>query len=329
MRGISLSTRDMHLLRLLADGEFHSGQVLAAALGISRGTIWNALARIEAAGIEVFRVHKRGYRLARPFELLDPLLVARALGPRQSEFRIEIVPVIASTNGALLAHAAAGAGGGQVLAAEVQTAGRGRRGRPWLSPPGGALAFSLLWRFQQGAAWLGGLSLAVGVALLRALRDDAGDLQLKWPNDVVVNGRKLAGILIEMQGDTSGPSAVVIGIGLNLALPAIAREGIDQAVVDLAELGVAAPSRNGLLAKILGSLHDVLTQFAAEGFVPFREEWLACHAHQDRPVAVQQPDGALTTGIARGVAADGALLLAAATGMQRIVSGDVSLRAAG
>ncbi|MGH8619378.1 MAG: biotin--[acetyl-CoA-carboxylase] ligase, partial [Burkholderiales bacterium] len=197
----------------------------------------------------------------------------------------------------------------------------------WVSPVGGALAFSVLWRFEQGAAWLAGLSLAVGVALVRALRAHGVAAQLKWPNDVLVEGAKLAGILIELQGDASGPSTVVIGVGLNIALPAAVREAIDQPVTDLSLVGAAVPGRNVLLASLLGELHAVLTTFAREGFKPFAREWEGHHAHQDRRVTAALPDGRTLAGVARGVAADGALLIEAGGKTQRLVSGDVSVRA--
>ena len=319
--------RAFDVLRLLADGEFHSGEAMARALGVSRGTVWNALAAIEAAGVDVFRVHKRGYRLPRTIELLDAARVTQALGPRAAAFEIGIVPVTASTNTALLARAAAGAPSGTVLAAEAQTAGRGRRGRVWVSPVGGALAFSLLWRFEQGAAGLAGLSLAVGVALARALHGCGAAAQLKWPNDVLVGGAKLAGILIELQGDASGPSAVVIGIGLNVALSPAARAAIDQPVTDLAESCAAPPGRNALLAALLGELHTTLTAFADQGFKPFAREWERHHAYQDRRVTATLPDGRTLSGVARGVADDGALLIEAGGKAQRLVSGEVSVRA--
>lgn len=322
-----ISPRAFDVLRLLADGEFHSGEAMARALGVSRGTVWNALAAIEAAGVEVFRVHKRGYRLPRTVELLEPVRIAVALGERARFFQVGIAPVAGSTNTELLARAAAGAPSGAVLAAEAQTGGRGRRGRVWVSPLGGSLAFSLLWRFEQGAAWLAGLSLAVGVALVRALRAHGARTQLKWPNDVLVDGAKLAGILIELQGDAAGPSAVVIGVGLNVALPQAARAAIDQPVTDLAEACAAPPGRNVLLAALLGELHTALTVFARDGFKPFAREWEGLHAHQGERVTAMLPDGRTLAGIARGVAEDGALLIEAGGKAQRLVSGDVSLRA--
>jgi len=216
-----------------------------------------------------------------------------------------------------------------VLAAEWQTSGRGRRGRVWHSAPGAALTFSMLWRFQQGAAVLAGLSLAVGVAMMRALAalgvEGAG---LKWPNDVLWRGRKLAGILIEMQGDTLGPSAAVIGIGLNCRLPDVLVNRIEQPVADLATACGAAPERNHVLALLLTELERVLDAFARDGFAPLREEWQRHHVHQRRPVRLKLPDGGAVSGIADGVADDGALLLVTAKGPRRFHSGDISLRGA-
>jgi BirA family biotin operon repressor/biotin-[acetyl-CoA-carboxylase] ligase len=215
-----------------------------------------------------------------------------------------------------------------MLAAEWQTHGRGRRGRPWHSMPGAALTFSLLWRFQQGAGFLSGLSLAVGIAVARALAalgvHDAG---LKWPNDVLWRGRKLAGILIEMQGDMLGPSAAVIGIGLNCRMPAVLRDRIDQPVVDLETACSAAPDRNHALALLLSELANVLDAFAQDGFAPLRNEWQRRHVYQREPVNLALPDGAVVSGTVEGVADDGALLLATQTGRRRFHSAEVSLRA--
>jgi BirA family biotin operon repressor/biotin-[acetyl-CoA-carboxylase] ligase len=186
-----------------------------------------------------------------------------------------------------------------------------------------------LWRFAQGARELAGLSLAVGVALARALRTTgARDAQLKWPNDAVLPGGKLAGILIEMQGDVLGPSAAVIGIGVNVRPDPRVRAAVDQPVADLETATGAAVDRNALLALLLTELSAVLERFAAGGFAPLRGEWQALHAHQDQPVCLMLPDGQTVKGRARGVADDGALLLETGNGIVRHHSGEVSLRAA-
>ncbi|MBI4191060.1 MAG: biotin--[acetyl-CoA-carboxylase] ligase [Betaproteobacteria bacterium] len=317
-------------LRMLADGEFRSGEAMARSLGVSRASVWNALHALDALGLDVFRVRGRGYRLAEPLSLLDRTAVERQLGAHAPRFALEVLDSAESTNTLLMRRAAGSTPGGSVIAAEWQTHGRGRRGRPWHSTPGAALTFSLLWRFQQGVGFLVGLSLAVGVAVARTLTalgvDDAG---LKWPNDVLWRGGKLAGILIEMQGDTLGPSAVVIGVGLNCRLPDALRERIDQPVADLATACGAAPDRNRVLALLLIELERVLNEFARSGFAPLRDEWQHRHIYQGKAVELALPDGGVVSGTAEGVAEDGALLLATRTGQQRFHSGEVSLRGSG
>ena len=312
-------------LQLLADGEFRSGEAMAQTLHVSRATVWNALHGLDEAGLEVFKVRGRGYRLAQPLTLLDVGAVARELGAHARRFTLEMFDCAESTKTLMMQRAAAGAASGSVIAAEWQTHGRGRRGRVWHASPGSALTFSMLWRFQQGAGFLSGLSLAAGIAVARTLAafgvNDAG---LKWPNDVLWRGRKLAGILIEMQGDMLGPSAVVVGIGLNFRLPDTLRGRIDQPAVDLEEACGAAPDRNRALALLLIELEHVLEDFARDGFAPLRDEWERCHVYQHKTVQLALPDGALANGTAEGVATDGALLLATKTGRRRFHSGDVN-----
>ncbi len=315
-------------LRMLADGEFRSGEAMARSLGVSRASVWNALHALDASGIEVFKLRGRGYRLAEPLSLLELGAIETGLGADASRFTLEVVDSVESTNTLLMQRVAQGAPNGSTIAAEWQTQGRGRRGRPWHALPGATLTFSLLWRFEQGAGFLAGLSLAVGVAVLRALTicgvREAG---LKWPNDVLWSGRKLAGILIEMQGDVLGPSAAVIGIGVNCRLPAALLERIDQPAVDIATAGGAASDRNRLLALLLIELERVLTSFAREGFAAIRDEWQRCHVYQGKPVKLALPDGSSVNGTAAGVADNGALLLATRGGQLRFHSGEVSLRA--
>jgi BirA family biotin operon repressor/biotin-[acetyl-CoA-carboxylase] ligase len=315
------------ILRRLGDGAFHSGEKIAADFGMSRAAVWQAVQALGGLGVEVFRVPGRGYRLRDPVEWLDEQQIVGFLGEHAGQFSVEVLEQADSTNRVLLQKAALGAASGSCVVAELQTAGRGRRGRNWLAALGGGLTFSVLWRFEQGAASLSGLSLAVGVAVRRALWG-AGvqESMLKWPNDIVCGDRKLAGILIEMQGDISGPCAVVIGIGLNFRLSPALRGQIDQPVTDVIELARVTPSRNRLLAGILTQLADVLAEFGQRGFSALRREWKSAHCHQDRPVRMTMPNGAQEEGMARDVADDGALLLETPQGMRRYTSGEVSLR---
>ena len=316
------------LLRLIGDGRFHSGAALARTLGVSRGTVWNAVRALEAAELPVYKVRGRGYKLAEAVTLLDAESIARAAGARASRLAIEVADSADSTNTRLMQRAAAGAASGTVLAAEWQHAGRGRMRRRWHAGVGRGLAFSMLWRSTHGAAALAGLSLAIGVAVMRALRElGASEVALKWPNDVLWRSEKLAGILIELTGDALGPSAVVIGIGVNVRLSAAMKERIDQPAADLETACGREVDRNAALGVLLAQLVDVLDVFAAGGFAPLREEWERFHAHQGRRITVTLPNGATDSGIARGVAEDGALLLESGSALRRLHSAEVSVRA--
>jgi BirA family transcriptional regulator, biotin operon repressor / biotin---[acetyl-CoA-carboxylase] ligase len=323
----AMNTMAFKTLRALADGGFHSGEAIAQTLGVTRSAVWYGIRDIAGAGFQIEKVRGRGYRLSRPLSLLDAGTVSDLLGPQSATFEIEVLDSIDSTNTRLMQRAAGGAPSGLVLAAEAQTAGRGRRGRAWRSAVGSTLTFSLLWRFAQGARELAGLSLAVGLALARTLRAaGAAGVALKWPNDVVLPSGKLAGILIEMQGDVLGPSAAVIGIGVNVCADSRVADQVDQPMTDLESVSGKSVDRNVLLARMLAELSGVLGSFAQSGFAPLRAEWQQLHVHQNRRVCLLLPDGESLAGIARGVADDGVLLLETAAGVQGFHSGELSLR---
>ncbi len=313
-------------LRLLADGAFHSGEALAERLGVSRASIWQALQGVEKYGVDLHSVRGKGYRLQQPIEWLQPEQVRQAMSADCAQ-RIELLlqDSIDSTNASLM-RMAQQARTGTVLAAEWQSAGRGRLGRQWQAALAGSLLFSLLWRFERGLGRLAGLSLAVGVALIRALHeagvDDAG---LKWPNDVIWRGGKLAGILLEVSGDALGPAQVVIGVGLNLQLSDALRTQVDQPVAALCP-ALRGVSRNTLFAGVLRHLLQVLDAFDADGFAAVREEWLQYHVLQGREVRLTAPDGSARLGRVAGVAEDGALLLMQAGGLLTVHAGEISLR---
>ena len=316
------------LLRLLSDASFHPGAALARELGASPAAVQLAVRELERLGLKLVRARGRGYRLEVPYDFLDAAAVRARLGLQAHQFHFELLDACASTNTLLLERARGGAPSGSVIACELQSAGRGRRGNTWQSGLGGSLTFSLLWRFAQGAAALSGLSLAAGVAVARALAAlGVAEVQLKWPNDLLHAGRKLGGILIEVHGDRTGPTAAVIGIGLNLRLHPSLRDLITQAVTDVASISGQLPQRNRLLAVTLIELAQVLEQFAEHGFAPLRQEWIARHAHQGKPVTLSSGDGNTVMGRAVGVAEDGALLVETARGVERFVSGELSLRA--
>lgn len=249
--------------------------------------------------------------------------VAAALGAHARRFDIDVLDRCDSTNAVLLDRAERGAPSGTVVAAREQTAGRGRRGRTWVSAPDDSLTFSLLWRFPAGTA-PAGLSLAVGVAVARAVtKVGAGEtVRLKWPNDVLLDGRKLGGILVELV--PGAPHAAVIGIGLNLRLPEAMPAELRPQAAALAERG--GVDANTLLAAVLAELLDVLDAFAAAGFAALREEWQSRQAWPDRPVRLSSDFAPPRDGLCRGVDTDGALLLDVDGRVERVLSGEVSLR---
>ncbi|TRZ94206.1 MAG: biotin--[acetyl-CoA-carboxylase] ligase [Rhodocyclaceae bacterium] len=251
--------------------------------------------------------------------------IAAKLGPDARRFDIDVLPRCDSTNAVLLGRAEAGAASGTVIIAEEQTAGRGRRGRTWFASPGDSLTFSLLWRFAPGTA-PAGLSLAIGVAVAGALQKvGAGDAALKWPNDILQDGRKLGGILIELVA--GAPHAAVIGIGINLRLPSGMPEDVRAASAAIAGNG-SAVHENDLFAALLSELLTTLETFTARGFAAIRPEWMARHAFQDVRVMLSTDFGPAVEGICRGADTDGALLLEVDGRIERILSGEVSLRPA-
>lgn len=306
-----------------------SGSDLAVRLGVTRAAVWKQIHALRALGAPIDAVAGQGYRLAWRFEALDADAIRAQLesGSRKRLQNIAVHWRIDSTNTDLLRAAATGAPDLSVCVAETQSAGRGRRGRAWISPLGANVYLSLLKRFDGGMGTLSGLSLAVGVALAQALEDcGAAGIGLKWPNDVVVEDRKLAGILVEAGGEFLGPCFAVIGIGINLRLPDDADTG--QPATDLARIcGGAMPSRNRVVARLLARLVDALDRFVGDGFAAFAKAYAARDALAGRRVRVQAADG-VRDGIADGVDARGALRVRHDATLATYDSADVSVRAA-
>lgn len=315
------------LLRLLTDGKFHSGEALAQQLAISRASICNLVHIAQDLGLTIHAIRGRGYQLISPPSWLDRRAIVTALGSTARHYTVETLDVTESTNSVLMQAAQSGAPHGSVVCAEYQFAGRGRRGRQWHAVLGGSLTFSVLWRFDEGIAALVGLSLAVGVAIARVInRISRYPVKLKWPNDVLVDHRKLAGILVEVQGDIQGPSFAVVGIGLNVCLPRGQRDSIDQAVIDLAEMQVQV-DRNQLLASCLVELKSVMDVMRSDGFGALRREWDAHHAHAGQRVSLLLPNRQTVTGTALGVDDTGAFLLQSELGARMAYNGgDIRLR---
>ena len=328
------------ILRLLADGRFHSGEAIAKHFKVTRTTVWSAIQEAENLGVQIFSVRGRGYKLPDPIVMLDQEAILNAIGQERAWFKLELHDTLESTNSYLMKKAnqsqaalmgSNGAAHATCVVAQLQTAGKGRRGRSWQAGLGASLTFSLLWRFQMGASALSGLSLAVGVALIRALQAlGVHQAKLKWPNDVLVETaagkQKLAGILIELQGDMDGPSAAVIGIGINVHLPEHVGNKIDQPFTDLHSISADVANPNVLLGSVLKHMAEVLNEFERDGFEALRQEWMQYHAYHNQAVRMLMPDGREVLGEVLGVAPDGVLLVNTAQGEQRFSAGEISLR---
>ena len=352
------------LLRQLSDGAFHSGEDLAATVGLTRARVSQLLKQAETAGLALERVRGRGYRLLATPDFLDAAAIRSALEdlkfevapadakapllpaandedvilpgtpgiPLHPAIAVEVIDQVDSTSSELLRRASRRDIHGALRAAEWQTAGRGRRGRVWTAVAGGSLTFSLGWRFEQGAGFVAGLSLAVGVAVVRALEAEGlPGVELKWPNDLVHRHLKVGGILVELNGDALGPSTVVVGVGLNVRLPVAIKRDIAQPVSDLSAVaGRGAPpiDRNRLLARVAAELAINLAKYAEHGFAPFAAEWQRRHAYQGKPVKLLLPDGESVKGTVAGVDSTGALVLADGPRRARFLTGEISLRRA-
>ncbi len=319
------------LLSLLASGDYCSGQDLADALGVSRTAVWKQLNRLSEMGVSVESVKGRGYRIPGGIELLDAQRIQAGLSAVSGPLlqRLVVLESVDSTNAYAMREAQRGSATGLVCTAEQQSAGRGRRGRQWVSPFAGNLYLSLVWEFSQGAAVLEGLSLAVGVGVARALAAcGLPSVQLKWPNDVLHDDKKLGGILLEMNGDAAGICQVVVGVGLNVRMPGDAASAIDQPWTDIDSIaGSAHPGRNALLAALLNELLPLLAGFERDGFVRWRDEWQLLDALAGQKVILHTA-GRELAGTAMGVDERGALRLQTSTGMQNVYGGELSVRRA-
>jgi BirA family transcriptional regulator, biotin operon repressor / biotin---[acetyl-CoA-carboxylase] ligase len=309
------------LLAELAGGAPLSGEALAQRLGLTRARVSQLVSELNTCGAAIAS-SRSGYRAAFPDTMLNARNCAAGISP---DWQIKIAPTIASTNAALTQG---GAAHGSVQLAEWQSGGRGRRGRAWSGAPGGSILMSVGWQFAGGAATLAGLSLAVGVAIANALATcGAEDVKLKWPNDIYWHGQKLGGVLIELAGDALGPTNAVIGIGLNVHLPAAARADIEQAVTDLSAVApMVVWDRNALVRALLASLHETLTAFAETGFAPFAPQWRARDAFAGKPVIARLPDGKVMEAERADIDEAGALVLKRDKEMLRFLSAEISLQ---
>lgn len=314
------------LLKLLADGMFHSGDELGEALHISRTAIWKHIQRLLSMGVVIDVVRGRGYRIPGGIELLDPVLISSHL----AQLGADAPPIIAltqvdSTNSYLLREYQNLPTGAACLA-EVQTEGRGRRGRRWVSPFGNNICLSLLWRFPEGIQQARGLSLVVGVLVHQALQAfGANGALLKWPNDLYYQDKKLAGILIELRGEADGPCTAVIGVGVNLTPSPLLHEQVDQPWSTLSDATKQPLPRNQVAAQLMASLQVGLEQFSEHGLAVYQNYWQQYDYLDGRSIRIKQGNG-WKQGIARGINEAGDLLLEVEGQLQACNSGEVTVQ---
>ncbi|AYN28061.1 MULTISPECIES: bifunctional biotin--[acetyl-CoA-carboxylase] ligase/biotin operon repressor BirA [Buttiauxella] len=308
------------LISILADGEFHSGEQLGEQLGMSRAAINKHIQTLRDWGVDVFTVPGKGYSLPDPIQLLDEELIKLQIDTGS----VTVLPVIDSTNQFLLDRLET-LHSGDACIAEYQQAGRGRRGRQWFSPFGANLYLSMYWRLEQGPAAAVGLSLVIGIVMAEVLRElGAEDVRVKWPNDLYLNDRKLAGILVELTGKTGDAAQIVIGAGINLAMRNVATDVINQSWINLQEAGINI-DRNALAIRIIKELRKALQLFEDEGLVPFLPRWEPLDNFIHRQVKLIIGDREIH-GISRGINEQGGLLLEQDGVVKPWVGGEISLR---
>ena len=316
------NTVPLTLISLLADGEFHSGEQLGEKLGMSRAAINKHIQTLRDWGVDVFTVPGKGYSLPEPIQLLDSSVIYSLLGGGN----ITVLPVIDSTNQYLLDRIGQ-LESGDACVAEYQQAGRGRRGRKWFSPFGANLYLSMFWRLEQGPAAAIGLSLVIGIVMAEVLRDLGADkVRVKWPNDLYLLDRKLAGILVELTGKTGDAAQIVIGAGINMSMRRVEENVVNQGWINLQEAGINI-DRNTLAARLIRELRAALILFEQEGLVPYLSRWKALDNFINRPVKLII-GGKEIFGISRGIDAQGALLLEQNGEIKPWMGGEISLRSA-
>jgi len=314
------------ILGLLADGHFHSGEEIGSLLGVSRAAVWKHLQKLEALEVGVLSVKGRGYCIEGGLDLLDQKKISDQL-KSNLPLNLHVFAQIDSTNSYLMRQENPVM---QVCFAESQTAGRGRRGRVWVSPFAQNLYCSIGWGFEGGIAAIEGLSLVIGLAVERALRHcDIFGVELKWPNDVLYENKKLAGILIEVTGDPAGYCQVIIGVGINVAMNKDQADAIDQPWIDLRSIcrrqQVAEVSRNHLAAVLIDELVSVLDGYDQKGFAAYCAEWQPLNAHAGKQIELRNGNS-IHSGECVGVSEDGALRVNTAVGEERFHGGEISLR---
>lgn len=313
------------LLNILADGAFHSGEQIGRDLSISRTAVWKQVDKLRRVGVDIHSVTGKGYRLPAAMRLLDAEQILAHLGEDADRWKSDLHVRFSthSTNKDAMAAAQSGQLSG-IFVAEHQERGRGRRGRTWVSPAGSNIYFSMLITFAKGVAELEGLSLAVAVIVVDALNASGYDgFRLKWPNDVLRDSRKLAGILLEVTGDVAGPCKVVIGIGINVRVSGALKSQVDQPVAGLVEGTSDVPDRNLIVANLVRELQRGIAEFERHGFEPFRGAWQSIDAFRGQVVRIGVSSDWIE-GRVLGVDNRGALQLETDSGIKLVSSGELA-----
>lgn len=318
------------LIKRLSDGNFHSGEMLGEELGLSRAAISNHVKALTELGLNIFSVTGKGYKLEESIDLLNIERISKGL-PSNIVSNVEVLNVINSTNDYVKHQLAelsklGSQNNGYICLAEAQTAGRGRHGRQWVSPYGASIYMSMYWQFAGGYQAINGLSLVVGLAIANALTKlNINGTQLKWPNDVYLQGKKLAGVLIEVEGQMGAPCDCVIGVGLNINF-ASNQENIDQPWIDLATATGSKIDRNELAACLINEMFELLAVFETNGLYPFIEQWKSLDFFKDQAVKLIIGNKEVK-GLCRGIDNTGALLLEVNGQVNAFHGGEISVRA--
>ena len=315
-------TVPLKVAAILADGEFHSGEQLGDICGMSRAAINQHINTLKSWGLDIYTVTGKGYCLSAPLQLLDAEVIRQNV---TGSGEVNVIPVIDSTNQFLMDRMTS-LYPGDTCIAEYQQSGRGRRGRQWFSPFGANLYMSMYWRLEQGPAAAMGLSLVVGIVMAEALQSlGAKDVRVKWPNDLYLNDKKLAGILVELSGKTGDVAHIVIGAGINLMMRQVDDSVVGQQWISLQEAGIDI-DRNALTSELINTLRSALQLFEAEGLTPFVSRWANLDNFIHRPVKLIIGEQEVH-GIARGIDSRGGLLLEQDGQIKPWVGGEISLRA--
>ena len=318
-----LNEKGNQLLQLLSDGEFHSGEKVGELLGVSRTSVNNYIKGLQGIGLDIYKVTGKGYCSAIPLDLLDAEKIKQLSG----KDNVHVEQIVDSTNQWLLERIDK-IENGQSCISECQLSGRGRRGRTWISPFASHLYFSLYWRFDSGIDKVSGLSLLVGIAVVNSLEKiGIQGAELKWPNDIYYQGKKLAGILIELNAEATEACHCIIGIGLNVRMPPEQAKLIDQPWIDLNQISSDPVNRNLLSATLMKELYSLLAQYEKTGLKPYLSRWFELDCFINKQVNLLIADN-VKSGICRGIDEKGALLLDVNGEIEDYIGGEISLRLA-